>query len=502
MNIPQILESRKNWRKKATDRSAKIRALNRKLARILVVSENLKEILVEKEDQIGELNSKLRNALATDARPILKVEVRVLCVSLFVLGIVPCNAVVRVLKYLSNKGHLNLNWLPDPSSIVNWIARTGLGFLNSVQEIVEPWIAIIDVSICFGKAKALVVLRVPLSRMNRMVALGLEDVDCIGIDIREEWNGDTVEKSLMETFGKSGIPAGILKDGGYDLAKGVRQIAAEMPDLVVIQDIGHVFANLLKAKYAKKASFLNLMNLADSARKKLCQTDLFPLRPPKIRTKGRFQSISKLVTWAEAVLDLIGGKGRSEQNSLKAKLREVLSGLSKLKHFLRVFQADCAALNAIQMHLKTHGLNQKSYRHAKIQVENLPARSKIKKKTLEWLDNHIRIHCKMGIGQTPLPVSSDVIETLMGVIKNVIERHPTPEFTSLTLAAPLFCGSLSSERIRAALTTCPHKDLTSWRTENCKGSFRHRKPELEQKIRKSPHSETKHSSLYQDQDTC
>jgi hypothetical protein len=502
MNVSQILESRKDWRKKATDRSAKIRVLNRKLARILLVSENLKKILVDSEERIVDLNSKLKNALVTDSKPILKLEVRVLCVSLFVLGIVPCNAVVRVLKYLSDAGHLNLNWLPDPSSIVNWIARTGLGYLNSVQEIVEPWIAIIDVSICFGKAKALVVLRVPLSRMNRGAALSLEDVDCIGIDIREEWNGDSVQDSLKETFGKSGIPAGILKDGGYDLAKGVRQIAAETPSLVVLQDIGHVFANLLKAKYAKKTSFLNLMALADSARKKLCQTELFPLRPPKIRTKGRFQSISKLVTWAEAVLDLTGGKGRSEKNSLKAKLREVLSGLSKLKHFLGVFQADCATLNAIQMDLKTKGLNQKSYRHAKFQLENLPARSKIKRKALEWLDRHMRIHCKMGIGQTPLPVSSDVIETLMGVIKNIIERHPTPEFTSLTLAAPLYCGALNSEKIRSALRTCPQKDLISWRSENCKNSFRHRKPELKKKICETNSPKTKHSCFYQAQDTC
>jgi len=42
--------------------------------------------------------------------------------------------------------------------------------------------------------------------------------------------------------------------------------------------------------------------------------------------------------------------------------------------------------------------------------------------------------------QTPLLVSTDCIESLMGRIKHTIERNPLPEFGRLVLATPLFCG--------------------------------------------------------------
>jgi hypothetical protein len=502
MNIPQILQSRKDWRKKATDRAGIVRRQNRKLTRVLADAALLKGHLAERNSQVKALNIQLSQLQLASTPFLLKIEVRILCVSLFVLGIVPCNAVVRVLKYLSERGHLSLNWLPDPSSVVNWVARAGLGLLTSIQKVSEPWIAIVDFSICFGKAKALVVLRVPLSAMECAKPLTLEKVECIQIEIREEWNGDSVQKSLDKTFEKSGPPIGILKDGGSDLAKAVRQLVHTHKGLAVIQDIGHVFANLLKSKYTKQTSFLKLLSLADSARKKLCQTDLSPLRPPKIRTKGRFQSISKLVAWAESVLLLIGGQGRSEKDSLKSKLRDVLAGLSKLKSFLQAFKNDCSVLNLVQENLKTNGLNQKSYKAAKDHLKSLPLSSRIRKGALKWLDTQMRIQCRLGIGQSPLPVSSDVIETLMGVLKNIIERHPTPEFTSLTLAAPLLCGPHSSERIHEALLNCPHKSLTSWRLENCNVSVRHKKPNLFGELMPKNCPKSEHRPHCQQQDTC
>jgi hypothetical protein len=60
----------------------------------------------------------------------------------------------------------------------------------------------------------------------------------------------------------------------------------------------------------------------------------------------------------------------------------------------------------------------------------------------------------------------------MGLFKQVIERQPTPEFSILSLAVPLLCGKIPEEKIAQALQTCSHKQLTSWRTENCNSTHR------------------------------
>ena len=95
-----------------------------------------------------------------------------------------------------------------------------------------------------------------------------------------------------------------------------------------------------------------------------------------------------------------------------------------------------------------------------------------------WLESHLVLHLKMGLGSVPLLVSSDVIETLMGMLKQVIERMPAPEFSTLTLATPLFCGAQTEETINAALTSCSHQSLTKWRSENCSRTHRKRQREL------------------------
>ena len=274
----------------------------------------------------------------------------------------------------------------------------------------------------FGKAKALVILRVPLSCLQSGSAPKLSDAHCIGLKIGQIWNGDTVSEALRAVFVQTGQPCAILKDGGSDLARGVTLLLKETPGISVLQDIGHITANLLKAQYAKAPLFLKLLKLADSARKRLCQTDLAPLRPPKIRTKGRFQAISKLVEWANTALSLIDGAGRAKNNSLKSRLRKSLNELSQMRFFLIRFRNDCNLMNQVQEVLKNNGLNQTSYKKAMEILSGMPVRSKLREGMEAWLKKHIRIHCQMSIGQTPLIVSSDIIESLMGMLNRTFRN--------------------------------------------------------------------------------
>ena len=97
----------------------------------------------------------------------------------------------------------------------------------------------------FGKAKALVILRVPLSCLQSGSAPKLSDAHCIGLKIGQIWNGDTVSEALRAVFVQTGQPCAILKDGGSDLARGVTLLLKETPGISVLQDIGHITANLL-----------------------------------------------------------------------------------------------------------------------------------------------------------------------------------------------------------------------------------------------------------------
>jgi hypothetical protein len=82
-------------------------------------------------------------------------------------------------------------WIPHFTSVINWTLRVGLGLLNQVKAISEPWIAIIDHSIDIGTKKVLAAPRIPLNIFSqRKGAVQPEDCECVGLHVSEVVNGN------------------------------------------------------------------------------------------------------------------------------------------------------------------------------------------------------------------------------------------------------------------------------------------------------------------------
>ena len=111
------------------------------------------------------------------------------------------------------------------------------------------------------------------------------------------------------------------------------------------------------------------------------------------------------------------------------------------------------------MSLNLKGLNQATYSQAKNLLKRLPKRSEVHARLLSWLDRHLHIQCKLAIGQLPLLVSSDVIESLFGKFKTIIQRNPQAELNRLVYVIPLLCGTHTSSQIDFALRGCSHGEM-------------------------------------------
>ncbi|MDP2605115.1 MAG: hypothetical protein Q8S00_21435, partial [Deltaproteobacteria bacterium] len=63
---------------------------------------------------------------------------------------------------------------------------------------------------------------------------------------------------------------------------------------------------------------------------------------------------------------------------------------------------------------------------------------------------------RLAIGQLPLLVSSDAIESLFGKFKTIVQRNPQAELNRLVYIIPLLCGTHTSAQIDLALRGCSH----------------------------------------------
>ena len=273
---------------------------------------------------------------------------------LVIQAVVSFRSVPRILSLFNVLTDARLSWIPHFTSVINWSLRLGLGLLKQVKPISEPWVAIIDHSIDIGTKKALVVLRVPIAALSlRGSAIQLADCECIGLKISVQVNGESIARDLDGIFNSAGTPKAIIKDGDYTLQKGVRLWSEQQPvDVPVIADIGHALATALK----KHDAYKQFTALTTQAANRLRQTELAFLIPPKLRSKGRFQSIGSLGKWADKMLDVLAVPGRAKKGSLLAKLPEHYRAFSGSNLSLKALRAPPVSSHKYWKYLKTKGL--------------------------------------------------------------------------------------------------------------------------------------------------
>ena len=320
----------------------------------------------------------------------------------------------RIVELFNTETPLKLGWVPHFSSVINGMLRLGLGLLKQVKPVSKPWAAIIDHSIDIGTKKALVVLRVSLDAVSqRGPAIQRQDGECVGLNVSEIVNGERISLELEKIFCNVGRPDIILKEGDRTLQKGVR-LWLERPKCIlpIIEDRGHVMANALKIQFEKTNDYRRFTAWISGAAKTLRQTRLAFLMPPKLRSKGRFQSIGRFGRWGERRLEVLAVKGAVPKDSLLAKVRAAFPKLAYLRPFITRFASTANVISEVMELLKNKGLDQTTYEQCYHLATLLPRNAHVKKRLLTWLKQHIAI--QQPITTLPLLVSSDIIESLLG----------------------------------------------------------------------------------------
>lgn len=382
-----------------------------------------------------------------------------IALSLFIIGHIGFRAIFRVLSILCS--FLGIEGkAPCHQTIINWVTRYSLAQiwtysgppLVSIEKdkIVNGAIWIIDISIGLGIGKILTVLELKIDHYATVEgAPSLRDVNCVAISVAPSWTGESIADFLEQVIHITGKPAAFLKDGGLDLKKGVRLLNERRLFCQSIDDVSHVVANLLKREYTKHPSYESFMSICGQASKKMKQSHIASLAPPKISTKARFMNLHRLVKWAELILQH-SPRGRASEGSMISKLRKSLGKLSEHRQFVHRFLRDARPLLKCQEILKNKGLNLDTYNKCKDLLQDIPKRSQVYIGFLVWMETQLMVAESLGLSSIGMPVSSDTLESLYGIGKT----HGTGEVKDanrIALRLPAFCGELSADAAKMVM---------------------------------------------------
>ena len=112
---------------------------------------------------------------------------------------------------------------------------------------------------------------------------------------------EQVAEALVPLADQIGTPICIVSDGATELHEGVKHLENESAELILMDDVKHKAANLLKKILGRDERFAQFDGQVGKTTARIQQTELDHFLPPTKKTKCRFMNLGKLIDWAEMV---------------------------------------------------------------------------------------------------------------------------------------------------------------------------------------------------------
>ena len=252
----------------------------------------------------------------------------------------------------------------------------------------------------------------------------------------------------------------MVSDGGGDVKKGVRLFQQSHENVDWNYDLTHKLALLLEKELGETSWWADFLTRAGQCRQGCQQTPWSHLLPPAQRTKARWFNLEPLMRWALQVI----AYGRQE-NLSDIKFITLFGWLSVFEEPLKEARQMVRMMKAVCCIIKQKGINASNINLCQKRILEIGQSEQVRafgNKILEFLEKQAAL---AKPGETLLG-SSDVIESLFGKYKAVVERSPMKAMTSMVLMVAALTSERKPEVIREAMETVQMSDVEEWFAAN------------------------------------
>lgn len=309
-----------------------------------------------------------------------------------------------------------------------------------------------------GSEKLLPVLAVPAEHQGR--ALQPCDVKVVGFNVKSGWTAQTVSDALNDGIATVGKPPRyVITDNDHKMCN-----AVSLSGYVWHRDISHTLAMFMERTYKNDADFVAFNELMHECKQKYCMKDIAYLQAPSQRSKARFMNLSYWVDWAYRMLRIY--------NTLKKHEKEVFSFIPMYASLINELRDMVSHIHAIEKEMKSNGLSRKTIDSCRrrVQTRIMSGNDRMKQVGRQILDYLTEERNSVKDGEA-VNNSSDIIESVLGMFKNMVSPNKQNGITTLILHLPVrlaLSGKSITEYydVRGRLCRTKIQDITNWRNEN------------------------------------
>lgn len=346
---------------------------------------------------------------------------------------------------------------PSLWSIRNWVLRLGLYELERAKRPDADWALILDHTIQVGPHKALLILGVKLGDLDpEDFALGHQDVAVLGLEICERSNGQSVLDVLEKIQEQIGEPRLLVSDAGSDIKKAADLFSERHRHTDWIPDVSHRMARLLEAELKGNRKWESFLSRAAQCRNQCQQTALSPLMPPAQRGKARWMNYQSLVSWG---LEVIQHPRPSWADPRQFK--QLFGWLDNYEEEL----GDCWMMMHLGQEIcriiKGGGIDSQSLANCRQMLKERVHGARLRCYARGIRGYLEEVESKLRPGEKLLG-SSDIIESIFGKYKFLMERSPQKAITRLILAIGALTSRRTPDLIRHAMEAIKMEAVEEW----------------------------------------
>lgn len=350
---------------------------------------------------------------------------------------------------------------PAHTTIRTWLAKAGVDKLkNRPKSMEDAYSIIVDASISVGDQQLMVALKAPADHTGH--ALNFSDTEVVGMKVEEGWTAEKVKEFVNDTTGEQGhSPHYAISDNGANLKKAIGQIG-----LPHHRDIGHTFATFVKKVYEKDPEYIELSRLIGKT-KHLALSDVAYLMPCKQRSIARFMNLYPIVDWGLSILD--------NYHRLNALERFHFSFVPRNAGLISELDENLSCLEEVMTICKNEGLSSNTILRCKslVKREMMPGAERsrcLAEMVLQYLDKEASLLTEAHPCHN---ISSDIIESSFGVLKDHLPTCRISGFTESVLRLPLLSMFTDMDTdyapiVRGMLERSPIRCVNEWKKQNLK----------------------------------
>jgi len=349
------------------------------------------------------------------------------------------------------------NQCPSLWSIRNWVLRLGLYEVERPKPAGGDWALILDHTIQIGPHKALLVLGVPLGDLERKnFELTHQDMTVLRLEICEQSNAEKVLAVLEAIHAEIGEPRLLVSDSGSDIKKAAALFCDRHGHTDWIPDVGHRMARLLEAELKGDPKWEGFVSQAALCRSQCQQTDLSALMPPAQRGKARWMNFQPLVAWGLNVIhNPTPPWAEPDQfRRLFGWLDAYQDELSEYCLMMHMGQETCRII-------KQDGICSDSLEACRQMLKEIGRGERLRRYASGVRDYLKEVESKLRPRERLLG-SSDIIESIFGKYKLLLERSPQKAITRLILAIGALTSKRTPDLVRRAMEAVDMKAVSDW----------------------------------------